>query len=126
MRHARTHTHTHIHMHIYILFGTNHVHNIYIYIYILLRSNSSRQLKGSISLGGQEKSKGRKTRKSRSEKKVVSFSSASLFSARKRGAVTRAGIRVIYHQKWRKTQGAGIVKDWKDKRDRGCILHTFT
>ena len=24
------------------------------------------------------------------------------------------------------TQRAGIVKDWKDKRDRGCIPNTFT
>ena len=33
--------------------------------------------------GGQEKRKDRKSRKSRREKKVVSFSSASLFPARK-------------------------------------------
>ena len=42
-------------------------------------------------MGGQEKKKERKTRKSRSEKKVVDFSSAPLFHARKREAVTQEG-----------------------------------
>ena len=42
-------------------------------------------------LGGQEKRKDRKTRKSRSEEKVVGFSSASLFPARKHEAVTLGG-----------------------------------
>ena len=41
--------------------------------------------------GGEEKRKGRKTRKSKSEEKMVGFSSASLFPARKREAVTQGG-----------------------------------
>ena len=48
-------------------------------------------LKGIISLGGQKKRKNRKTRKSRSEEKAVAFSSASLFPARKREAITQGG-----------------------------------
>ena len=46
-------------------------------------------LKRTISLGGQEKRKGRKSRKSRGEEKVVGFNSASLFHARKQEAVTQ-------------------------------------
>ena len=42
-------------------------------------------------LGGQEKRKDRKSRKSRGEEKIVSFSSPSLFPARKREAVTLDG-----------------------------------
>ena len=41
---------------------------------------------------GQKKMKNRKTRKSRSEEKVVSLISASLFLARKREAVAECGI----------------------------------
>ena len=52
-------------------------------------SNPSRQYsKGTISLGSQEK---RKDRKSRSEEKVVGFSSASLYPARKLETVTQGG-----------------------------------
>ena len=47
--------------------------------------------------GGEEKKKDRKTWKSRSEEKVVGFSSASLFPARKREAVTQDGTRGIEH-----------------------------
>ena len=47
----------------------------------------------TISLGGEEKRKDRKTWKSRSEEKVVGFSSASLFSAVKWEAVTQGGTR---------------------------------
>ena len=46
---------------------------------------------GAISLGVQEKRKDRKTRRSRSEEKVVGFSSASLFPARKLEPVTQGG-----------------------------------
>ena len=42
-------------------------------------------------LGRQEKRKDRKPRKSKSEEKVVDFSSASLFPIRKREAVTQGG-----------------------------------
>ena len=42
-------------------------------------------------LGGQGKRKDRKTWKRRSEEKVVGFSSASLFPARKWEAVTQKG-----------------------------------
>ena len=61
--------------------------------------------------------KGRKTRKRRSEEKVLGFSSASLFAARKREAD---------HLTWRRTQGAGVVKGWHDNRDHGRIPDTFT
>ena len=49
--------------------------------------------KGKERGGGQEKRKDRKTRKSRSEVKVMSLSSAFLFPARKREAVTQVGTR---------------------------------
>ena len=42
-------------------------------------------------LGGQKKRKDRKSQKSRSEEKVVGFSSASIFPARKWEAVTQGG-----------------------------------
>ena len=48
-------------------------------------------LKTIISLGDQEKGKDGKSRKSRKEEKVMGFSSASLFPARKREAVTQGG-----------------------------------
>ena len=59
-------------------------HPIYIYDYYyyygvtLAGSNE-----GTISLEGQEKRKGRKTQKSKSEEKVMGFSSASLYLTRK-------------------------------------------
>ena len=48
-------------------------------------------LEVTISLGSQEKRKDRKTQKSKSEEKVVGFSSASLFPAKNREAVTPGG-----------------------------------
>ena len=83
-------------------------------------------LKGTISPWGKEKRKDGRTWKSTSEEKVVGFSSASLFPARRREAVTQDGIRGIDHSTRRRTQGAGIVKGWEDKRDRGRIPDTFT
>ena len=53
----------------------------------------------------------RKTRKSRSEEKVLDFRSASLFPVRK----WEGGTRGINHRTWRRTQGAGIAKGWEDK-----------
>ena len=89
----------------------------YIYILLLLLSNTRRQhLK--------EKSKDGKTWKSRSEKKMGGFRSVSLFHARKWEAVTQDGTRWIDHPTLR-TQGACIVKGWKDKRDRGRIPDTL-
>ena len=76
-------------------------------------------------MGDQEKRKDRKTWKSRTKEKVVDFSSASIFTARKREAVILVGIKGTIHPTRRKTQGAGIVKDWKDKRDRGRIPDTL-
>ena len=76
--------------------------------------------------GDEEKMKDGKTRKSRSEEKVVGFSSTSLFLARKRKAVTHGAIRVIDYPTRKKTQGAGFVKGWEDKRDHGRISDTFT
>ena len=48
-------------------------------------------LKGTISLGGREKSKDRKTRKSRSKERAMDFSSDSLFPRRKQDAFTQGG-----------------------------------
>ena len=67
----------------------------------------------------------RKDRKSRSEEKVVGFSSVSIFLPRKREAVTREP-GGIDHPTRRRTQGACIVKGWKDKRNRGLISDAFT
>ena len=77
-------------------------------------------------LGGQEKRKDRKTRKSKSEEKVVSFSSAYLFPARKYEVVTQGGTRGIEHPTRRRTQGTGIVKGWEDKRNGKHIPDIFT
>ena len=54
-------------------------------------------------LDSQEKRKDKKTWKSRSEKKVVGFSSTSLFLARKWKAVTQGRTKGIAHPMWRKT-----------------------
>ena len=78
--------------------------------------------KDTIALGDQEKMKYRKTWKSRSEEKVVIFSSATLFPARKQEAVTQGGTMLM----GRKTQGASIIKCWEDKQDCRCIPDTFT
>ena len=66
------------------------VHPILIIIIIIIII--IKEYKGNISHGGQEKWKDRKTRKCRSEEKVVGFSTASIFPARKREAVTQGGI----------------------------------
>ena len=58
--------------------------------------------------------------------KVVGSSSASLFTARKKEAVTQGGTRGIDHPTRKRTQGVGIVKGWEDNRDRGGIPDTFT
>ena len=65
-------------------------------------------------MGGQKKRKDKKTRKSRSEEKMVGFISTSLFLTRKREAVTKDGTRRIYHPMGRRTQGVSIVKGWED------------
>ena len=70
-------------------------------------------LKDTISVGGQEKRKDRKTRKSRGKEKRVGFSSPSLLHVRKTGG-SHPGLnhltREIDHMTRRRTQGAGIVK----------------
>ena len=48
---------------------------------------------------------------------MVGFSSASIFPARKRGAVTQDGIRGIDHPTWRKPQGACTVKEIDENGD---------
>ena len=56
----------------------------------------------------------------------MGFSSASLFSARKREAVTKVeAIRIDYPTR-RITQGTSNVKGWVEKRDHGRIPNTFT
>ena len=59
---------------------------------------------------------------------MVGFSSASLFPTRKWEAVTQGGTIKPEedHLPRKRTQGAGIVKGWDDKRDRGRIPDTFT
>ena len=56
---------------------------------------------------------------------MVGFSSVSLFPARKREAFTQGGTRGIDHPTRRITQGAGIIKSWENKRERGRIPDTF-
>ena len=57
---------------------------------------------------------------------MVGLSSASLFPTRKWKAVTQGGTRGIDPPRWKRTQGAGIVKGWEDKRDCRHIPNTFT
>ena len=104
---------------------------LYIYIFfllLLLRSNRSRQHSKVLYRwgGGQEKRTDKKTLKSRSEEKVASFSSASLFPATKWEAVTQDGNRELDHLTQRKAQRAGIVKGWEEKRDCWRFPDTFT
>ena len=87
---------------------------IIIIIIIIKELSQQAALRGTISLGCREKRKYRKARKSRSEEKVVGFSSVSLYPARKREAVTQGGTREIDHPMRRKTQRAGIAKGWED------------
>ena len=77
-------------------------------------------------MGGQEKKKDRKTLKSTSEEKVVGFISVSLLPAKKLEEVTQGGTKGIDYLMRRKTQGAGFVKGWKDKRERERFPDTFT
>ena len=77
-------------------------------------------------LRSQEKRKDRKTRKSRNKEKVVGFSIASLFQARKLGTVNQGETREIDHRTWRRPHGAEIIKAWEDMRDQGSIPDTFT
>ena len=74
---------------------------------------------------GQKRRKDRKTRNSRSEEKIVGFSPTFLFHAKKWDAVTQDGIRRIDHLTPRRAQGAGVFKDWEDKRECGRIPDTF-
>ena len=93
---------------------------------LLLRSNGSRQhSKVLYRCGGRRRGK-RKTRESRREEKVVGFRSAFVFLTRKRETVTQGGTTGIDQLTRRRTQGAGIVKGWKEKRDRGRMPDTFT
>ena len=94
---------------------------------LLLKSNPSRQHSNALyHWGVRRRGETEKTQKGRSEEKVVCFSLASPFPARKRETVTQDGTRGIDHPKRRKTQGPGIVKGWEGKRDRRCIPDIFT
>ena len=73
----------------------------------------------SISLGLEEERE--ENTKCRSDEKVVGFISASLFPASKLEAVTQGVTRRVHQPTQRKTQGAGIVKGWKDMRDHGAF-----
>ena len=85
---------------LYYLVTDSNIYSFYIQIHIYIHTHiiiiikelpQQATLKDNISLGSQEKRKDRKTRKSRSEEKVLGFSSASVFPARKRDAVTEGG-----------------------------------
>ena len=67
----------------------------------------------------------RKKQKSRSEEKMVGFSSPSLFTARKWEPVTQDGTRGIDYLMQR-TQGASITKGWEDKQNCQYLQDTFT
>ena len=58
-------------------------------IIIIKEEPQQAALKGTISLEGSGEEERQESRKSRSEEKVVGFSSASLFPVRKREAVTQ-------------------------------------
>ena len=72
-------------------------------IIIIKEEPQQSALKGTISLGDEEKGKDRKTRKRRSEEKVVSFTSASVLPPRKWEAVTQGGTRGLDHPTRRRT-----------------------
>ena len=76
----------------------------HIYIIIINPKPQQASLKGTISLEGQEKRKYKKICKSRSKEKVVGFTSASLFPARKWKAVTQDGIKGIDYLMKKRTQ----------------------
>ena len=103
---THTHTHTHTQMHTNKGMDGDQAYNIYscVYIYILLRINSSRQHSKVLYRRGVKR-KDRKIRKSRSEEKVVGFTSTSLFPARKWEAVTQGETRDVDHPIRRRTQG---------------------
>ena len=79
--------------------STTYEYHIYIYIYIYYKgvtlAGSTQRYK--YLWGGGENSKDRKTLKSRSEEKVVGFSSGSLFPLKKRESVIQGGTRGIDH-----------------------------
>ena len=85
------------------------------YVLLLLRINPGRQHSKGLYRWGSRERKDTKEWRSRSEEKVVGFSSASLFYAGKREAVTQGGTREIDHWTRRRTQGHGTVKCWEDK-----------
>ena len=104
----------------------SHLENIIIIIFIYYYNNNDDDDNISLGGGGQKKRKGRKTWKRRSEEKVVGFSSATLLPTRKWEAVTQGGTMGIDHLMRRRTQRAGIIKGWEDKRYHGRIPDTFT
>ena len=84
---------------------------------------SSTQRYYSISLSGQEKRKDMKAWKSRSEEKVLGFSSCSLLPTRKRDAVThpRWNQRIDYLT--RRTLEAGMAKAGKTSETAYIPIH---
>ena len=81
-------------------------------------------MKGTISLGDQEKSKDRKV-----GVKSGGFWFSLPIPPKKTGG-SHPGwnhvTREIDHLTQRRTQGPGIVKGWEDNRDRGRIPDAFT
>ena len=63
----------------------------------------------------------KKTRKSKSEEKVVSFRSASLFLARKREALTKVETTGIDQPTRTITQGTDIVKGGRTSKTTGAF-----
>ena len=81
------------------------------YILLVLLSNPSRHHSNALYRWGVRRGgKTGKHKKSRSKEKVVFFSSASLYTARKWEAVTQGITGGIDHPTRRKTQGTDIVK----------------
>ena len=63
----------------------------------------------------------RKTRESRSEEKVMGFSSASLFRAKKREAVAKGRTRTIVYPTRRKTEGSVSSKPGRTNETAGAF-----
>ena len=85
-------------------------------LFFLEGSNPSRQYSKVLYTWGDQEKKGK-----HGEVRVkIKWWILALFPARKREAVTQGGTNS------RKTKGAGIIKDWEDKRYSGLILEAFT
>ena len=76
--------------------------------------------------GGRRRGKTVQHHKVEVKRKWWVLAQPPLFPARKRKVVIWVETTIIDHPTRRITRGAGIVKDWENKRDHGCIPETFT